>query len=177
MTQSDRARAIRLAIRETVADNPSLRPCSPGALDALVARYVASSIVVTNEAGDVTGVGGLSLADELELLRDSPSTAALFEAQREARTTPAKDSARKYPGDRTLGEVQQIRDPVLRLQILAEGDGPPPPKNARVVTPAHAGLDPAAVAKMTPLEKMSVANDATFAEDERRKAEKLRGRK
>lgn len=111
------------------------------------------------EDGLIKTLGGTTIADEVDTLRR-------LEPELFADEAPKGDPSaeeRKYPGGRALAEVQAIKNPEERLALLAEGEGKSSVignESWRKPVPKNAGLSPEAFAKLSPEEKLRVANEA-----------------
>jgi hypothetical protein len=113
-----------------------------------------------DESGHIKTRGSSTIADEVETLRRLEPELFADEAPK---ADPSAEE-RKYPGNRTLAEVQAIKNPEERLALLAEGEGKSPVighESWRKPVPKNAGLSPEAFAKLSPMEKIAAANEAT----------------
>jgi hypothetical protein len=141
---STKAIIVEAVMRDaTAADRASVE----NAVDAFLA------IAVEDQFGNLRLPSGVSVESEVKRIF-VPAAAKADSAAEE----------RKYPGGRTLAEVQAIKNPEERLALLAEGEGKSPVignESWRKSVPKSAGLSPEESAKLSPFEKLQRANEAT----------------
>lgn len=148
---------LTLAMNKAVAD--AMPDASAEKQRAIAQRLLKfNAYYFVDEKGDIKTYGNTSIADEVAALRNLEPE--LFAD--EAPAAPIADE-RKYPGNRTLAEVQAIKDPQERLQVLAEGEGKPQVVESwrQRIKPAGLpnGMDADAFAKLDPMEKLRIANE------------------
>jgi hypothetical protein len=135
----------------------------PGASEAVIKRIFQNRVAVLssyefNEAGFLVSLGGGSVKDEIEAMRQSGAYADLFDENQPA--APAKEAvATKRPGELTdedykvLGHEARLRDMI----------GTPAPEK-RQSAPKSAGLPDGMsreqFTKLDPMEKLRAANEA-----------------
>jgi hypothetical protein len=135
----------------------------PGASEAVIKRIFQNRVAVLsgyelNEAGFLVSIGGGSVKDEVEAMRQSGAYADLFDENQPA--APAKEvAATKRPGDLSAEDYKAIgHDARLRDMI-----GTPAPEK-RQSAPKSAGLPDGMsreqFQKLDPMEKLRAANAA-----------------
>ncbi len=151
-------RAIALEAREEFAKSSDTRPVDE---NAVIARLQQSrSLFTVTETGKLVGLGGLNIADELRFLKTAEPQ-LFVEITAEKAETP--DDERQRYGGFLKADFDAL--PKWRQAAIIDAMNGPAKANwqkGKAEIPPYCGSTPEAVAKLTPEQKLALANEAAF---------------
>lgn len=133
----------------------------PGAPESVIERIFKNRVAVLNSfelnaAGYLVSLGGGSIKDEIEAMRQSGAYDDLFSEDQPA-VSAKEPAADKRPRELTADDYASLPH---EARLLA-GLGTAPPAKQPKLAPASTGMDPAQFAKLSPEAKLAAANAAS----------------
>jgi len=169
MDYNSKRAAIKVAARTLLKNNAGLRAADDASENEIVEKLEnMADVADVTETGEIKFFGLENLADTVARLKDNVASSHLFAggvgASAPSDSLPTLDQQRAKLGGYTQAEFDKLL-PERRWAISEEGKTPPTftaRGNAPTASVAECG-GAEAVAKMTPEQKLAVANDVVAA--------------